>query len=487
MANELLLMNKIITEQYFNLVKEFANKFVFFINKIKSDSEFINRIGDFPEIPMNEFETSNDFIDLFFGIDLVKGFGLISDFENLSSKESFALIYINAKSIGLGYDEYESINVLYNNGTLSVLDRRNKFLYEQSKIYDSDEFTYQICTLLSLYDDNLRKEYLTHLYQFLSIVVKADGIVTNEEEEILLRIMNLSFVDPYKDIRESYLKNNSDFNIVSNNEAQTIEEVLLELESLVGLENVKQEIKILINFLVVQKARESNGLKSTIISHHIVFTGNPGTGKTIVARILAKIYKILGIVSEGQLVETDRSGLIGEYIGHTAIKVNNIINSAINGILFIDEAYSISNESQSDFGKEAVATLIKRMEDDRDKLIVIIAGYTSEMNLFIESNPGFKSRFNRYFEFEDYLPQELFLIYHKLCKSLDYTLTNEAKEKILLVFEIAYSKKDKTFGNGRFVRNIFEKTLELQANRIASIGVLTREILTTITIHDIPL
>ena len=175
-------------------------------------------------------------------------------------------------------------------------------------------------------------------------------------------------------------------------------------------------------FRSVQKAREASGLKSSSISYHIVFTGNPGTGKTTVARIVSQIYKNLGVLTQGQLVETDRSGLVAEYVGQTAVKVNKTVDTAINGVLFIDEAYSLVGQNQDDFGKEAVATLIKRMEDDRDKLIVILAGYTQEMKGFIDTNPGFKSRFNRYIDFTDYTPDELLAIFEGQCKKLEYQI-----------------------------------------------------------------
>lgn len=268
---------------------------------------------------------------------------------------------------------------------------------------------------------------------------------------------------------------------------ESLDEVLNELNSLIGLNEVKSEINTLINFIKIQKAREQSGLISTSISYHIVFTGNPGTGKTTVARIVAKIYKHLGILKEGQLVETDRSGLVAEYVGQTAVKVNKTVNSALNGVLFIDEAYSLVGENKDDFGKEAVATLIKRMEDDRDKLVMVLAGYTKEMMEFINTNPGFKSRFNRYISFPDYTPNELFEIFEKSCNKLEYHLTEEAKISLLSVFKNAYSSRDKSFGNGRFVRNVFEKTLEQQANRIAKERSLTKEILTTIIKDDIAL
>ena len=185
------------------------------------------------------------------------------------------------------------------------------------------------------------------------------------------------------------------------------------------------------------------------------------------------------------MVETDRSGLIAEYVGQTAIKVNKIIDSALDGVLFIDEAYAVAGESQNDFGKEAVATLIKRMEDERHRLVVVIAGYTQEMKMFIDTNPGVQSRFNRYIEFEDYSASELLKMFENSCKKMDYKLTEAAIEKLRLTFEMAYAARNKSFGNGRYVRNVFEKSLEAQANRIASIAVLDKEILTTITEEDI--
>ncbi|MBK9382229.1 MAG: AAA family ATPase [Chitinophagaceae bacterium] len=315
------------------------------------------------------------------------------------------------------------------------------------------------------------------LYRFANIIAKADNHISKDEERRLKEIYQVTHNPIPEQVNKSLIVSNSN---------ESIEDIMKELDSLIGLDGVKQEIKTLINFIKVQKAREASGLKSSSISYHIVFTGNPGTGKTTVARIVAKIYKALGILTQGQLVETDRSGLIAEYVGQTAIKVNKTVDSAINGVLFIDEAYSIAGETQNDFGKEAIATLIKRMEDDRDKLIVVVAGYTNEMNTFIETNPGFKSRFNRYVEFVDYSPQELFDIFQSQCLRLDYKLTDDAKLKLKTVFDEAYSDRDKSFGNGRFVRNIFEKSLERQANRIASVASLDKETLTTITGDDIP-
>ena len=259
-----------------------------------------------------------------------------------------------------------------------------------------------------------------------------------------------------------------------------------ELDSLIGLASVKKEVQTLTNFIKIQQKRAEQGLKSSSVSYHCVFTGNPGTGKTTVARIVADIYKNLGVLKKGHLVETDRAGLVAEYVGQTAVKTNKIIDSALDGVLFIDEAYSLVGGGESDYGKEAVATLLKRMEDDRERLVVILAGYTKDMKPFIDSNPGLQSRFNRYIEFPDYTPDELYQIFALSLKKYDYHVTDDAKVALQHFFEEAVAHKDANFGNGRFVRNIFEKVLEHQANRLASESNLTTERLSEITIEDLP-
>lgn len=258
-----------------------------------------------------------------------------------------------------------------------------------------------------------------------------------------------------------------------------------ELDSLIGLSSVKQEVQTLTNFINIQQKREEQGLKASSVSYHCVFTGNPGTGKTTVARIVAGIYKKLGVLKKGHLVETDRAGLVAEYVGQTAVKTNKIIDSALDGVLFIDEAYSLVGEGENDFGKEAIATLLKRMEDDRDRLVVILAGYTEDMKRFIDSNPGLQSRFNRYIEFPDYTAEELYRIFALNLKKYDYHVTEDAKDALHHFFENAVAHKDANFGNGRFVRNTFEKVLERQANRLASESNLTAERLSEIIVEDL--
>ena len=259
-----------------------------------------------------------------------------------------------------------------------------------------------------------------------------------------------------------------------------------ELEDLIGLDNVKQEVKSLANFVKLQKQRQEKGMKTPKMSYHMVFTGSPGTGKTTVARSVARIYKDLGILKTGHTVETDRSGLVAEYVGQTATKTNAIVDSALNGVLFIDEAYALVPENASnDYGQEAISTLLKRMEDDRDKLVVIIAGYTNEMKRFIDSNPGLQSRFNRYINFPDYTAKELVRIFHMYMKKNQYTISDEADEMLKEKLDYAVEHKDRNFGNARYVRNVFEKSIQMQANRLEGKSNLSDRELTEITASDI--
>lgn len=249
-----------------------------------------------------------------------------------------------------------------------------------------------------------------------------------------------------------------------------------ELNELIGLESVKQEVNTLANFVKVQKMREAKGMKKPKISYHLVFTGSPGAGKTTVARIVARIYKDLGILKKGHLVETDRSGLIGQYVGQTAPRVNAVCDSALNGVLFIDEAYALTqSESSNDYGDEAIATLLKRMEDDRENLVVIVAGYPKEMNKFIESNPGLKSRFTRYINFPDYTSDELFRIFQLYLKKNEYTISKETEHYLRQQLNSVVQTKTRNFGNARYVRNLFEKAIQCQADRLSSIPNPTNE------------
>lgn len=320
-------------------------------------------------------------------------------------------------------------------------------------------------------DEDVINKYAVLLYRFASILAKADGNVDEKETAWLANMVKFT-ESPNKDRETAHVAKDAP--------------ALQQLDKLIGLESVKEEVYKLTNFIKVQNLRKQKGMNAITLSYHCVFTGNPGTGKTTVARIVAQIYHELGILKKGQLVETDRSGLVAEYVGQTAVKTNKIIDSALDGVLFIDEAYSLVQGGGNDYGKEAIATLLKRMEDDRDRLIVILAGYDNEMKLFIDSNPGLQSRFNRYIHFSDYNAEELMAIFKLNLKKFDYELTNDAEQKISHLFSYAVSHKDQNFGNGRYARNVLEKTLENQATRLATVSEITEQMLRTIEEHDIP-
>ena len=268
---------------------------------------------------------------------------------------------------------------------------------------------------------------------------------------------------------------------------ETVEEVLAELDSLVGLEGVKEEVRRIVNLAKVNEARRAQGLKVPPMTYHMVFTGNPGTGKTTVARIVARAFRALGIAKGGQLVETDRSGLVGRYAGETAVKTNAKVDEAIGGILFVDEAYQLASSDSDDYGKEAIATLLKRMEDDRDKLIVIAAGYTDEMRDFLDANSGLRSRFSKTIEFADYTAKELAAIFRSMAKKNEFVLAADLEEGLDAAMAKLTAKRDRTFGNARFVRQLFEDATGRQANRLAESGNLDADALKTLALADLGL
>lgn len=318
---------------------------------------------------------------------------------------------------------------------------------------------------------DLARQYAVLLCRWATLLAKADGVVTEQEKQWLAELMRLGGERRAAGVRRT---EPSDDGV----------DPLKELDGLVGLVPVKRQVRDLANFVRIRAERERRGMKTASASYHCVFTGNPGTGKTTVARILAGVYRDLGVLAKGHLVETDRSGLVAEYVGQTAVKTNKIIDSALDGVLFIDEAYTLVKGGKEDFGAEAIATLLKRMEDDRDRLVVILAGYTDEMRAFIESNPGLRSRFTRTIEFPDYTAEELEVIFLRLAERNQYMLTTNATRALRARLAEAVAAKDRTFGNGRFARNLFERAIERQATRLADVGDLSGEVLEQITEAD---
>lgn len=350
-------------------------------------------------------------------------------------------------------------------------------------------------------DSEAVDKYCVLFYRFASTMAKIDGNVSGTESEWLSTLVKITPSDGSQndvalsehtaEVAEENSRKGTPASekqervrvVEQNQEPGTAEK---ELAGLIGLQTVKAEVSKLSNYVKMQQLRKQKGMMSVPVTYHCVFTGNPGTGKTTVARILAGIYRDMGVLRKGHLVETDRSGLVAEYVGQTAVKTNKLIDSALDGVLFIDEAYTLVQGGSGDsYGPEAVATLLKRMEDDRNRLVVILAGYSGPMKQFIDSNPGLRSRFNRFIHFDDYSSEELMAIFRLNASKYDYLLDHKAEERLRELFAEAVAVKDEHFGNARFVRNIFEKVMENQASRLASSTDITEDKLRTILSEDI--
>lgn len=473
-----------IDRNYFEQISKVVDDLMTVYDAAISSQEFRNAASDGIALH-NGNQTIEDVtskIQYLFWIDMAHcGKGLHLPYDRID-KISYALFYFMERTMGgkkLSYDNYHD---LYHYSNHVMAESALKECYFSCHDAEDSNF-FAVAHVLEKIDELQKQKYLVLLYRFASIIAKADNTVTEEEAKFLNSIMqlqsdgnNIAVAGDLEMPETEYYKAPLNGNFGSRKE----------LDDLIGLESVKQEVTALTNYIRIQNARSQKGLKASPITYHCVFTGNPGTGKTTVARILANIYKELGVVSKGHLVETDRSGLVGEYVGQTAVKTNKVIDHALGGILFIDEAYSLLGD-EKDYGREAIATLLKRMEDDRKRLVVILAGYTNEMKQFISSNPGLQSRFSRYIEFPDYNADELYQIFSKQLKQFDYTLSNEASETLKEYFAQAVEHKDLNFGNARFVRNVFEHTLQKQANRLSKEVNLTTAKLAEITKEDLPM
>jgi hypothetical protein len=262
-----------------------------------------------------------------------------------------------------------------------------------------------------------------------------------------------------------------------------VDDILAELDTLIGLDHVKTEVRRLTSLLRVQQLRAEQDLPVIETSRHLVFVGNPGTGKTTVARLLSELYRSLDVVSKGHLVETDRSDLVAGYVGQTATKTRAVLESALGGTVLIDEAYSLARGGENDFGREAIDTLVKFMEDHRDDLAVVVAGYPNEMQQLIETNPGLESRFARTLDFPDYTSDELVRIFELIAGRQEYHLAPEASDRLVEVIDA--EPRGRGFGNARFVRNVFEQAVSMHAVRLADVEHPTRDQLTTLDPTDI--
>jgi Holliday junction resolvasome RuvABC ATP-dependent DNA helicase subunit len=303
---------------------------------------------------------------------------------------------------------------------------------------------------------------------FVSIIVDEPSIDAMEKRDLIdnLKIMLSSFL--FTDHQAQHL-NVEPTNDRRSGAGTTLDQLLTELDGLIGLDSVKREVRSLVNLMRVRELRRQSGLPSPEVTLHLVFTGNPGTGKTTVARLFAEICRALGVLTRGHLVEVDRAGLVGGYVGQTALKTQQVIDSAMNGVLFIDEAYSLTrSNSDNDYGMECISTLLKAMEDHRDELIVIVAGYTDPMQSFLASNPGLRSRFTKQVYFPDYGSNELWRIFNHIVNINGYQLSESAAEAVQARIAAIYERKGDNFGNAREMRTLFEDVVQAQANRLTS-------------------
>lgn len=394
----------------------------------------------------------------------------------------FADIDIYFSDLDINYDRFD--NKYFQKQIYEMITESSSSYYDHLSVPN-------VVESLHLYDKRNGTDFSTQaksmFFRFANAIVKADGSICEDEQILLSEYKNLLFnyvLDEEAD-EEDEGDNSNSFKIGAT-KLKSLDELTDELNSLVGLDKVKNDVAQLVNFLKVQKMREEKRMPVQPLSRHLVFYGNPGTGKTTVARLLSQIYKSLGILSEGQLIETDRAGLVAGYVGQTALKVREVVSEAIGGVLFIDEAYTLSTGGDNDFGREAIDTLLKMMEDNRDDLIIVVAGYTDKMSAFLQTNPGLRSRFNKYLEFEDYTPQQLVEIFELFCKNGSYKLASSTHDDLIRLFSVLYETRDDTFGNGRLARNLYEMTINNQANKIVMLPNVDDEILSSIEETDIP-
>lgn len=416
--------------------------------------------------------------------DVAKCYVKLEHGMNLFEKESQLIFLLFFPVKGLGCEEmFNDLEGTLKSQELVYNELRREILEQVRGMLMGEDFL--VASILKKTGDqeSLQRFYIA-LYRASSIIAKADGKIYHHEGEWLASLIKAG-QECGTVFHPSYIRESSLNYRPALSEKPEPTKSMRELDGLIGLDNVKEQVRTLANFTIVQQRRAQKGLKNTPLSLHCVFTGNPGTGKTTVARIMGKMFREIGLLGKGQLIEVDRSALVANYIGQTAEKTNKVIDSALGGVLFIDEAYSLVNDSKEDYGHEAISTLIKRMEDERDRLVIILAGYTENMEEFLASNPGLRSRFARVINFEDYTADQLFEIYSLQLKKFDYRITEPAAAELKQIINKAVESKGNDFGNGRYARTLFERSIEMQANRVAFLPDCDENILNTIEVEDI--
>ncbi|GAA5030313.1 hypothetical protein GCM10011506_19390 [Marivirga lumbricoides] len=468
---------ELISQEFMHMLNLLAVRASSFCKQLNGDNRFIQSVNEYAlKGGTDGVKTEHIFMADF--ITFINGFIQLPD-KKAHSVAHFTLIYFYEFLQGKDLNKKYSLNEL-RTLTLSVQFNKNVKLIKDTPFFpilNEMEGEFMVAAGLAKMKSEYLPVYAAIMNGILSLIVKSDGEISAEEKAFMHGII-------HKLNNPNIIEGSSELQGIPEND--TLELALDELNSLIGMEEIKKSVLDLTNFLKVQRIREEKGLKASKNALHSVFMGPPGTGKTTIARLLGRIYKHLGYLEKGHVIETDRAGLVAGYVGQTAIKTKEIIEKAHGGVLFIDEAYSLSTGGFNDYGQEAVEILLKRMEDKRGDLVVVAAGYPDEMEDFIQSNPGLQSRFNRYFKFDHFSPEALLNIFKMYVSKADFKLTEDAEEKVTEIIDRVYEKRHKSFGNARTMRNLFENIIEKQANRIVEITPVTNELLMTITEEDVP-